>query len=267
MVLTGKRDIEELTEEEWDKLCEYVDFPERKLEFRERFEKLIIEWFKGRENEVLHVMLDVNETPIWNGKSYRKVMEERNELENKVKESRKRNNGGINKDMAIEILRWGHASVEPLSKIGNEEFIQLTQDVLKLAEQDKYFDAAYKLMKKIYKSGGISGATKLIGLSNQDKLCIYDSRVGHYLSDLKAGCRKLILHPPGHSYCSKIDHTTQRSWAKNYERLIWTLEILRDYLVERTAQLGNPFKPRIADIELAFFALGIFVRTYAKLVI
>lgn len=251
-----KRDIDELTKEEWDKLCEIVKFPERKEEFTEHFKELITDWLKRREKKILGVIFGADETPIWDGKTYREVMTERNERENKVKASRKRNNGGIDKDVAREILEWGHASLRPLSDISNEDFIQLTRDVFELADQGKYFRAAHKLMKGLYKSGGIAGATKLIGLSNQDTLCIYDSRVGHSLSDLKKGCRKLVLHPPGRQYCPECNSTTQRSWAKNYERLIWTLEIIRDYLAKKLAQVGSPFNLRISDIELAFFALG-----------
>ena len=38
----------------------------------------------------------------------------------------------------------------------------------------------------------IARATKVIGLSDQVNLCIYDSRVGNALKDLKIDSKKLI---------------------------------------------------------------------------
>lgn len=47
---------------------------------------------------------------------------------------------------------------------------------------------------------GIAGATKIIGLSDQENLCIYDSRVGHALRDLRKDGSKIILCPPDRSF-------------------------------------------------------------------
>jgi hypothetical protein len=43
---------------------------------------------------------------------------------------------------------------------------------------------------------------------------------------------------------------TDQEWAANYQRLIWTLEIVRDCLNER----GQTY--RLADVEMAFFMIG-----------
>lgn len=124
----------------------------------------------------------------------------------------------------------------------------MTRRVFDLADKEKHFEASCKLME--IDRVGIAGATKLIGLSNQNKRCIYDSRVGASLKDLKKGHVRLIRCPPGRKH--RGEPTTPRSWAKNYERLIWTLEIMQGYLQQKIDQSLNL---RIGDIELALFAL------------
>ncbi|GAG93918.1 unnamed protein product, partial [marine sediment metagenome] len=78
--------------------------------------------------------------------------------------------------------------------------------------------------------------------------CIYDSRVGHALKDLKYDNKKIILCPPG--YNRPGDAASNNVWAEQYQRLIWTLEIIRDHLNEK----GHTF--RLADIEMALFMIG-----------
>ena len=95
---------------------------------------------------------------------------------------------------------------------------------------------------------GISLASKVIGLFDQENLCVYDSRVGAALRDLKYGNKRMILVPPGRGRAG--DSATDNRWAENYEKLIWTLEIVRDYLNEK----GCTF--RIADVEMALFMMG-----------
>ena len=97
---------------------------------------------------------------------------------------------------------------------------------------------------------GITGATKIIGLSDQDKFCIYDSRVGNALRNLKKDGKKIVLCPPGRVPGRDCDHTSYRQWAINYQRLIWTLEIMRDSQKEKDPNL------RIVDIEMALFMMG-----------
>ena len=75
---------------------------------------------------------------------------------------------------------------------------------------------------------GISKASRILGLSDQDSLCIYDSRVGTVLRTLKHENKRLILCPPGRSRGG--DSCSKRKWAENYEKLIWILEIIRDHL-------------------------------------
>lgn len=97
---------------------------------------------------------------------------------------------------------------------------------------------------------GIAGASKILGLSNQEKLCIYDNRVGNALRELKKGGQRIILCPPDRSYKRGQDYTTKSGLAANYEKLIWTLEVIRDHLKEKSHNF------RIADIEMALWKMG-----------
>jgi hypothetical protein len=100
------------------------------------------------------------------------------------------------------------------------------------------------------KGVGISRASKIVGLSNQERLCIYDSRVGHALRDLKKGGIKLIKCPPDRGFKRDWDKGTKKSWAIDYERLIWTMDVLKEYFKTKNHPL------RAADIEIALFVLG-----------
>ncbi len=96
---------------------------------------------------------------------------------------------------------------------------------------------------------GISRASKILGLFDQENLCIYDSRVGNALKDLKYDNGKIVLCPAG--YGRQGDAVSDdKTWAENYERLILALEIVRDYLNER----GHTY--RLADVEMGLFMMG-----------
>jgi len=97
---------------------------------------------------------------------------------------------------------------------------------------------------------GISRASRIVGLSNQERLCIYDSRVGHALSDLKKNGVKLIKCPPGQGHKFECDFATDSGWAMNYEQLVWTIETTWDYFKRKNRSL------RAADIEIVLFVLG-----------
>jgi len=54
--------------------------------------------------------------------------------------------------------------------------------------------------------------------------------------------------PPGRSRPG--DLCSDRQWAEDYQKLIWILEVIRDWLNEQ----GYPFS--IADVEMALFMMG-----------
>ncbi len=98
------------------------------------------------------------------------------------------------------------------------------------------------------KGVGIARASKIIGLFDQQRFCIYDSNVGNALKTLQFTEKPVLKCPPGR--VRKGDICSDARWAENYEHLIWTLEVIRDYLHSE----GYPFS--IADIEMALFMMG-----------
>ncbi len=98
---------------------------------------------------------------------------------------------------------------------------------------------------------GIARATKILGLSDQETLAIYDSRVGHALRNVTFQGEKLIHVPPSRAVGRGGDiGISNRVWAQDYQRLIWILEVFREYLNERTLYF------RLADVEMGLFMMG-----------
>jgi hypothetical protein len=99
----------------------------------------------------------------------------------------------------------------------------------------------------------ISRASKIIGLSDQNYFAIYDSRVGLALATLKDGDDRIIKIPGRRPQLGKIfpsDICTSEDWGKNYQKLLWVLEVIRNVLNED----GYPFN--LADVEMALFMMG-----------
>jgi hypothetical protein len=94
----------------------------------------------------------------------------------------------------------------------------------------------------------IARASKIIELFDQKRFCIYDSRVGEALKTLQFEEKPALNCPAGPHKPGDI--CSNERWAENYQRLIWTLEIIRDFLHSD----GYPFS--IADIEMALFMMG-----------
>ena len=95
---------------------------------------------------------------------------------------------------------------------------------------------------------GVSSASKIIGLFDQNRLAIYDSRVGTALRSLTHDGTRIIKCPPGRSRPG--DMCSKNVWANNYEQMLWVLEVIRNYLIEK----GYPFS--ITDVEMALFMMG-----------
>ena len=238
--------VEEITEEEFEKKRVSLRYIPRmnKNDFVKQFEETIVNWVKENEAEILRISQERKYS--WHGKSYEDSVRERDRLESAIKESRERNNGGIDLDTADEICLWGFRREFPLRD--PQETIRITKKAFDYVDVEDYFEAVKTLIE--IQGVGISRASKIIGLSDQNKLCIYDSRVGNALKDLRKDNMKLILCPPDQSYKRDFDQANNRRWATNYERLIWTIEIMQEYFREKTYSL------RTADIEMALFVMG-----------
>lgn len=212
-----------------------------KEDFVREFGNTITKWVKKHQEEILDF-----KSYRWKDRTYEESVKRRNELEQKIKDSRRENNGGIDLTTVDEIYDWGFSRSFPLRN--EQEVIKATKDAFKFLDSGDYYQAARRLL--LIKGVGPAGATKVLGLSDHENLCIYDSRVGNALKDLKKDNVKLILCPPDRSYKRDFDQTTSRGWAKNYERLIWAIEIMQEYFRTKRYSL------RAADIEMALFVIG-----------
>jgi hypothetical protein len=129
---------------------------------------------------------------------------------------------------------------------------EVTRKAFQYLDEGRIQDATKSLLN--IKGLGISRVTKIIGLSDQENLCIYDSRVGYALRDLTFNGKRLHLIPAsrtigkrGREYDLNVSH---EEWAKEYERILWTIEQIKDYMNE----LGCTY--RQADVEMALFMMG-----------
>jgi len=214
-----------------------------KEEFVKKFKDPIIAWAQLNEDKILDYM-----SYRWKGKTYEESVKARNDLEEAIRFSRLKNNGGIDLATVDRIYTWGFGKLFPLRE--EKRILEATREAFQLLDYGDCYQACKKLMQ--ISGVGVAGATKILGLSNQEKFCIYDSRVGRALSDLNKDGRKVIRCPPGRSTngdgvpYERWDH----EWSIDYQKLIWTLEVVRDYLKEKAPHL------RIADIEMALFMIG-----------
>jgi hypothetical protein len=128
-----------------------------------------------------------------------------------------------------------------------EKALQTTKRAFDYLDEGNIKQAIITLFQ--VKGLGISRVSKILGLSDQENLCIYDSRVGYALRTLKNNEKPLFLVPP-----SKVRHgdTNIRytDWAQQYEQLIWAAEVIRDHMNR------NGCTYRLADVEMALFMMG-----------
>jgi len=231
--------MREISEEEWE-WDNGTTTRMNKEVFLKKYKSIILEWASKNES----LIIKNRQKYSYGTKSTLECINERNKVSQAIQLSRIRNQGGIDLKTADRLMDWGGFNKFPLRD--PNEIIKITSEAFDFVEQGDVYQGIYKLM--LINGVGIARASKIIGLFNQDKYCIYDSRVGTALRTLKKGDLRLILCPPGR--LRKGDACSNKKWAENYEKLIWTLEVIRDYLNEKS------HKFRIADIEMALFMMG-----------
>lgn len=199
----------------------------------------IINWAKLHEKEILDY-----QSYRYEGKTYQESVQSRNELEEAISLSRQKNNGGIDLATADKICRWGFNRNFP---IRNENTVlEATREAFKFFDRGDYYQACKRLLW-LYKVG-VARATKILGLSDQENACIYDSRVGTALRDLTKNGSRIILCPIGQTRVG--DQMSDDVKAENYEKLIWTLEIIRDHFKKKSLNL------KLSEIEMSLFMMG-----------
>ena len=151
----------------------------------------------------------------------------------------------ISKAAFDAVIRWGFGTDSGCSDQEVRHATGLAFDHLKT---NHIAQAARELVN--LPGVGISRASKILALSDQHELGIYDSRSAHGLSDLvdRAG-RRIIVIPPGRVITG--DGRTKDGYCSAFEEFTWVLRYFRD-LARKDSSLGLAFS-RVADLEMAFF--------------
>ena len=207
--------------------------------FIKRYGKTIHKWVVDHRDEIV----EARRTYSWGGKPMVDCIRDRNEVQIGIIESRIRNGGGIDLKTINKTMDWGGMRY---FKVEEKEALEITSECFKLLDGGDLKEATLKLTS-IY-DVGIASASKLIGLYDQNRFAIYDSRVGTALRSLVYKGNRLIKCPAGRSRPGDV--CTNQKWVENYEKLIWVLDILSEYLSEN----GYPFN--IGDVEMALFMMG-----------
>ncbi len=180
----------------------------------------------------------------WNGKALNSSVAERNLVSREIVLSRIRNGCGLDIETLDRVMAWGGFPPFPLRD--ETGVLAITREAFRFLDEEDLSKAVLRLMS--IRGVGISSASKIIGLFDQNHLAIYDSRVGTAIKTLKLTGNRAIKCPPGRSRPG--DACTYEQWASNYQTLIWVMEVMRDFLNEQ----GYPFS--IADVEMALFMMG-----------
>ncbi|MCJ7634858.1 hypothetical protein MUP77_21025 [Candidatus Bathyarchaeota archaeon] len=94
--------------------------------------------------------------------------------------------------------------------------LKITSKAFKLLDEGNLAGATPELLST--KGVGISTASKMIGLLDQNRLAIYDSRVGTAFRTSKHEGIRIIKCPPRRTWPG--DSCTYKQWAENYQQLI-----------------------------------------------
>lgn len=207
--------------------------------FKERFGGVIRLWAE----EHFDALVEGRRCYSWRDKPTVECLNERNAIQAAIVKSRIENAGGVDLRTLDVVMDWGGLNRFPLEE---GEALSVTRDAFKLLDE-RDVRGAVRVLLGVY-GVGISSASKVIGLFDQNRFAIYDSRVGTALRSLLFEGERLLKCPVGRGRSG--DACSDEVWAENYERLIWVLEVMRDYLNER----GYPFS--VGDVEMALFMIG-----------
>jgi len=207
--------------------------------FVEKYGEFVRAWVEEHFDE----LIEARNTYSWNDKPMVECVRDRNMIQAAIIGSRVRNGGGVDLATLDRVMDWGGLKRFALDE---DEALKVTGKAFGLLDSGDLKGAILRLLS-VY-GVGISSASKVVGLSDQNRFAIYDSRVGTALRSLVVDGRRLIKCPAGRGRPG--DACSNRRWAENYERLIWVLEIMSGYLSQRC----YPFS--VADVEMALFMMG-----------
>ena len=208
--------------------------------FLKKHKKTILNWAKDNKSR----LIEARKNYSWNDKQPQACLAERNEISKSITFSRSQNSGGIDLITLDLIMSWGGFGKFPLRD--EKKVLDITRRVFDFVDQGKISDAIEKLLA--IPGVEITQASKIIGLFDRERFCIYDSRVGNALKTLQFDEKPVLKCPAGPKEPGDI--CSNERWGENYQHLIWTLEVIRDYLNLE----GFPFS--IADVEMGLFMMG-----------
>ncbi|MFX1514551.1 MAG: hypothetical protein ACFFCQ_18450 [Promethearchaeota archaeon] len=180
----------------------------------------------------------------WGNKTSIECIDERNRVSGLIVASRIKNSGAVDLETIDEVMSWGGFPPFPLRD--SQKVLEITSKAFSYLDRGNIPKAVLEITS--INRVGIATASKIIGLYDQNRLAIYDSRVGKALRTLVHAGKKIINCPAGRSRPG--DSCSPETWANEYQKLLWILEIIRNALNKQ----GYPFS--IADVEMALFMMG-----------
>lgn len=211
-----------------------------KDQFTRKYKQVILNWAQNNKFR----LIEGRKNYSWKDKEPKACLDERNQISKEIIFSRLHNSGGVTLETLDLIMKWGGFRHFPLRD--EEKVLEITRRAFDFVDKGKVSDAIEELLA--VKGVDVARASRIIGLFDQERFCIYDSRVGQALKTLQFAEKPVLQCPPGPAKPGNI--CSDARWAENYQRLVWTLEMIRDYLHSE----GYPFS--IADVEMALFMMG-----------
>src|SRR5260370_23729113 len=144
------------------------------------------------------------------GVTFRSAVARRSELERKIREELG-SQGNLSKETFDSVLVWGFGAS---SSCSDAEIRQATRRAFESLASNEIAQAARELVKLF--RAGISRASKILALSDQQGFGIYDSRSAHGLSDLKDNRGRFIAIPPGRVIAG--DTRTKEEYCTAFEQ-------------------------------------------------
>jgi hypothetical protein len=211
-----------------------------KARFLKKHKQTILDWTKANQSR----LIEARKNYSWKDKEAQTCLTERDEIRKSIDFSRSQNSGGIDLVTLDLIMSWGGFGKFPLRN--EQKVLDITRQVFDYVEHDKLSEAVNTLLA--IDGVDISQASKIIGLFDQDRFCIYNSIVGNALKTLQFEEKPVLKCPVGPK--NPEDICSDQRWGENYQHLIWTLQVIKNYLNNE----GCPFS--IADIEMALYMMG-----------
>jgi hypothetical protein len=204
---------------------------------------IILEWLRAHRESIIRGRKEYR----WSDENSVDALEKRREISRKIVSSRIRNGGGLDIETVDAVTSWG--GLRPIRERDSSKVLSLTKSAFESLDAGDISGAARILLEQDF--FGIASVSKVLGLFDGERFCIYDSRVGNALRTLVNNGERLILAPSSRRRdLPPGDNCPKDKWADQYERLIWICEIIRDQLNSE----GYPFN--ITDVEMALFVIG-----------